>query len=46
MAREHLDRLDSPKATGKTVKVVVVVAKWQAIDVDVGGASPNSALKQ
>jgi hypothetical protein len=46
MAREHLNRLDSSKATSKAVKVVVVVAKRQAVDVDVGGASPTSALKQ
>ena len=46
MAREHLNRLDGSKSTGKAVKVVVVVAKRQAVDVDVGGTSPKSALKQ
>jgi len=46
MAREHLNRLDGSKATSKTVKVVVVVTKRQAIDIDVGGTSPKSAWKQ
>lgn len=46
VACEHLNRLDSSKATSEAVKVVVVVAKRQAVDIDVGGANPNSALKQ
>lgn len=46
MAREHLNRLDGSKATSKAVKIVVVVSKRQAVDVDIGSTSPNSALKQ
>jgi hypothetical protein len=46
MASEHLNRLDGSKATSQAVKVVVVVTKRQAVDVDVGSASSNSALKQ
>ena len=38
MTREHLNGLDGSKSTSKAVKVVVVVAKRQAIDIDVGSA--------
>jgi len=45
MAREHLNRLDGSKATSKAVKVVVIVAKRQAVDIDIGRASFKLALK-
>ena len=45
MACEHPNRLDSSKATSEAVEAVVVVAKRQPVDVDIGRAGFNSALK-
>ena len=45
MAREHLNRLDSSKATSEAVKVIIVVAKRQPVDVDIGRAGVKLELK-